>query len=293
MSNEGLDDIEQFYNDDNTVLSFSNMFNQSLRDAIFPDTLHTIIFGKFYSQSLSNVIFPASLKTIIYNDYKIKTSDEGYMCYMEYHCRLSLDKITLSMNLNAIDFDEEFNKCISNINFLPSIQIIFFGMCFNLSLDYTKLPPNLQIIIFGSDFNQSLDRTIFPDSLQFISFGYSFNQSLNKVHLPKSLHTITFGNNFNKPIDNLPCSIETLLFYKVQMNVTNLPFSIRHIKIIENINTSIKKLKIPYGCIIVDEHDRVVEIDDNQDHKTFITDTKFLNATFEDYEEYHNGANEF
>ncbi|AYV79939.1 MAG: hypothetical protein Gaeavirus2_21 [Gaeavirus sp.] len=41
--------IKNYYNSDETVLMFNNVFNHSLDYIVFPSTLHTIIFGAKFS----------------------------------------------------------------------------------------------------------------------------------------------------------------------------------------------------------------------------------------------------
>ncbi|AYV80211.1 MAG: hypothetical protein Gaeavirus16_7 [Gaeavirus sp.] len=59
----------------------------------------------------------------------------------------------------------------------------------------------------------------------------------------------------------LPYSIEYITFYTINMDITNLPLSIKNIKIISNVNTSIQKLKIPFGCMITDMNDTIIKIE--------------------------------
>jgi len=123
-----------------------------------------------------------------------------------------------------------------------------------------KLPHSLTTITFGHDYNQPLDAVSFPLSLKVIIFGNIFNQSLDKVSLPFGIQSITFGCNYKKPLNNLPNSVEKLVFRKINMDITNLPCSVTHIKILEHIAKSMEKLiKIPYGCKIIDKYDNEIQ----------------------------------
>ncbi|AYV79881.1 MAG: hypothetical protein Gaeavirus1_18 [Gaeavirus sp.] len=153
----------------------------------------------------------------------------------------------------------EIDRCLEQFYFRGRTRLVFDNS-FDRLLDDAHFPDSLVRIKFGYSYDRSLDGVSFPDNVCAIYFGTRFNQSLDKVIFPKNLSKIRFGSEFNKPIDNLPCSIEKLVFYTVNMNVTNLPFSVKLIKIIYVDDMTMEGLiRIPYGCRIVDSRNRVVK----------------------------------
>ena len=154
-------------------------------------------------------------------------------------------------------FNEQLKKIMIDIN---GTMTIIFDYKYNKSLNGTTFPNDLESIIFGYAFNQFLNNVNFPNSLKSIKFGSAFNKSLDNVQFPESLESITFGQSFNQQFDNLPNTIKCITIFSVKNKLTNLPVSIDKIKFRRFVINIMSKIKIPYGCIIVDNNDEIVNI---------------------------------
>jgi len=142
-----------------------------------------------------------------------------------------------------------FNKKIGNLP--ENLKKITFGYGFNKKVD--NLPQNLTHLTFGYRFNKKVDNL--PNSLTHLTFGYRFNQKVD--NLPSSLTHLTFGVKFSEKVDNLPSSLTHLTFgWNFNKIVNNLPPNIKEIKIYREKKDVLKKR--PFGCKIVDEHNREI-----------------------------------
>jgi hypothetical protein len=103
-------------------------------------------------------------------------------------------KIKFFTNKNYKDYlyDKVIVNCFEELHFYKSIKVKYleFGNNFNQSLDNIQLPELLQSLKFGWDFNQSLDNVQLPNSLKSLTtiVGSKLYKSLDKVKLPCSIN---------------------------------------------------------------------------------------------------------
>lgn len=114
---------------------------------------------------------------------------------------------------NCLDFNDDFNQSIINVNLPLNLESIIFGVAFNQPLINSNLPHNLQSITFGHRFNQDLPNSTLPPNLKSISFGNLFNNKIFLNNELPSIELIKFGSNFNQDLD-LPRSLKKITFGK-------------------------------------------------------------------------------
>jgi len=123
-------DYDSYYNEDYTVLTFPNKFNDSIQNTEFVDTLEHINFGKKFCKSLKNVKFPSSVKSIKFGK--------------KYN--LSIDSVELPENLESLEFGECFTRPINNLP--PALKKIIF---YQITNTINNLPCTLESIIIRND----------------------------------------------------------------------------------------------------------------------------------------------
>lgn len=77
-------------------------------------------------------------------------------------------------------------------------------------------PKHLRQIHFGRGFNITWDKNALPDTLEVITIHpkSKFNYNIGAINLPRNLKKICFNAAFNKPIDDLPDTLEEIIFCK-------------------------------------------------------------------------------
>lgn len=130
----------------------------------------------------------------------------------------------LPSNIYKIQFSNNFNKSLDNIQFPESLKYIIFGNKFNKP--FNNLPNKLIYLKLGKKFNQKIENIKLPDSIQYLIFGTNFNKSIDGFNLPISIIHLKFGNFFDKPINKL-----------------KIPPNLKHIEFGEKFNQKIDILK--------------------------------------------------
>jgi len=81
------------------------------------------------------------------------------------------------------------------------------------------------------------------------------------VRCPDSLNKIKFTYEYNKPtINTLPIGINEVEFHKINKQVNNLPITVQIIKVNDLSDSNLLLLKIPFGCIVIDANDKIINI---------------------------------
>lgn len=178
----------------------------------------------------------------------------------------------LPNTLTHLIFGVNFNCPVDNLP--ESLLCLYLGFNFTGSVD--SLPKNLTNLTLSYAFNNTVNSL--PKSLISITFLEMFNQSID--NLPNSVKIISMSGGFNRQVLKYPDSLEELSFC-ARSNIKNqIP---DHISIINvyfdyvggdlvcsNIPPNIKKIrinikekinlitKIPFGCVITDVYDNVI-----------------------------------
>ena len=212
---------------------FINYANIADRDAVdmsnLPDNLKKIII-----KDLDNISFN-------------KLPEKLQVLCLKNNFNSHLDDLLDTKHLTTLILGNEFNQPISY--YPETLQILHFGNNFNQQLE--NLPYALQEIKVGLNYKQSLDalplnlKRIYINSENFnddfdfskytkltkLAFGKycPHNQKLNLLNLPANIEYIKFGWNFNQEINNLPDSVEQIVFSnycRFNKKITRLPKSI-------------------------------------------------------------------
>jgi hypothetical protein len=252
------------YYEPGNVIKIELVENKDISPCDLPYGLTDLYLGKFYNKPIKKNILPSSLKKIVFGD--------------KYNQELYIDIFPLG--LKFLQFGREFNKQI-NINVLPEnlTHLIFTGT-YNYLITHNTIPKKLLYLVFNYN-KYEINEYILPDTLTHLKLGYNYNFEFKKNVLPKNLFYLELGGIYsyilvNVPetlntlyicgsienklvIDNLP-NIENLIFYNLQIELTNLPITIKKIKLIcYTINTYKFLQKIPFGCKIVDKNDKEIK----------------------------------
>jgi hypothetical protein len=250
--------------------TFGNSYNSEIKVGMLPQTIIYLKFGDCFD----NRIYPNSLPKNLIS----LTFGCNYNSYISYE--------VLPKSLTSLTFGYYYNKQIQK-KLLPSNLIkLIFGHNYNQIILEDSLPENLRELIFGNDFNQVIEKKTLPKYLQTLKFGHNFNSEI-RCQLPSFLLYLTFGHNYSKiiekniiprnlkilyfygsennstTINNLPEHIEQLGLYNLDSDVSNLSIFFKRVKIMCNIGENwdkVMKLKVPFGCIILDKSGSIINI---------------------------------
>jgi hypothetical protein len=102
---------------------------------------------------------------------------------------------------------------------------------------------------------------VLSSSIEFIRFGYSYKEVFNVDVFPNNLKTIQMSGNETFTINNLPHTVETIIFELLRFKLDNLPSTVTKIKLLfrhPHYNYSKLLNKIPFGCSIVDHREKII-----------------------------------
>jgi hypothetical protein len=228
------------YTNDNKILYISGTFDQPLNDIekIVEEIIFLTDYGFFWNYECTEC---RNVNEIFRNNYCNSGDVYDYNNYGNY-CN----------NIYINDNYYYSNGCRDCAQSWPGSDFDAISL-FNQPLYKEDLPSSLTRLTLSDEFNQLFDEGILPKKLTYLSLGKSFCQLLN--NLPESVLELEIHSCY-KYINNLPHFIEkiTILFDTDDTHnkiITNLPMSIKHIKI--NIKEKLHFIKkIPFGCLITD-----------------------------------------
>lgn len=127
--------------------------------------------------------------------------------------------------IKIINFGYKFNK---KIDILPVslIKLNIKGNFFDQYVD--NLPIKLKILKFKTRFNKNIDNL--PNNLIQLDLTYEFNQDIK--NLSNNLISLSLSSVFDKLIAKIPNIL--YLIYKGNMQLNNLPKSIKKLDILNN-----------------------------------------------------------
>ncbi|AYV80062.1 MAG: hypothetical protein Gaeavirus7_19 [Gaeavirus sp.] len=131
--------IDEYYQDNDTILSFPDDYNESLDNVIIAPTTITIFFNDDFNHSLDNVKLPNSIKQIYFG-----------FC---------------------------FNQPLNNVTMPSNLQSLSFGFMYAQSLDKIIFPPTLNHISFNGTIQQSINNL--PSTITELSFHVITRDILN------------------------------------------------------------------------------------------------------------------
>jgi hypothetical protein len=166
----------------------------------------------------------------------------------------SVHSLSLPKSLKVLNFDNDFDRPVSDLELPSKLEELNFGDGFNQSIDQLALPNGLKRLSFGIHFNQPLSRVRFPDSIEELEFGFHFNQPLQSIRLPTGLKKLTLGDHFDQPVDNihLPRGLVRLKFgarFNQPVFGLNLPGSLEELVFGRSFNQPVGHLILPRGLL--------------------------------------------
>jgi hypothetical protein len=172
------------------TLYLGYLFDQDIRDVLWPDTLRIIKFGHSFDRDISNAEWPIELSVLIFGSRFDR----------------DISNIILPNSLQVLKFGDCFEFPVNNVN-LKQVKTLILGRDFNTEITINSMYVNK--LVFGWEYNR-IDQ--YPDSLRILSFGYNFNQIINK--LPPLLNVLIFGAMFNQDLTHvdIPVSLNTITF---------------------------------------------------------------------------------
>ena len=186
----------------------------------FSNKMHKNATGDTYPKSITTLFMGYNdlINKFIYPDHITS------ICYSREFYGKCHDDTKLPMKLDTVFTDAYHNHIL---NYLPDDTL---HLTINIwSRDIKKLPTGLNSIEIGSNF---LDCN-----------------ACQLLHQCTKLKTLKCGNGFSLSLDNLPLSIENIIFEKLNRTYTNLPLSLKKITICDckkNANIT----NIPFGCVV-------------------------------------------
>lgn len=248
---------------DSKSIIFPVGFNEKMKDIIFPDSIESITICS--NIQICNIYFPNTVKYISFlKDFNLPINYINFpptlkeltiCCNFDY----SINNVIFPNSLEVLRLGGKFNHSINKLNFPNSLHTLYLEGDFNHPFVNIKFSPNLKHLIFNGKFNQVISKVNFPLSLESLELCGNFNKPIDELRSLLSLKKITFGEKYNKPLNNIQFEVEELVFYNISHDISNLPPSVKKIKLMNpNLITKIKK--IPYGCIVVDRCDNILKV---------------------------------
>ncbi len=180
---------------------------------------------------------------------------ENYLifCYRFSFVSLNMDKYayhsrTIRKKEYRVQYDTiRYANCINNINSLDKLSLF--------------IPRYLRYVSFGKHFNLPWSKKILPDTVEVITFHKKckFNYNLSAINLPLRLRKITLGSMFDKPIDNLPASLEVIMFYhnsRFNQFIKRTPSSLRELYLGDNYDRPLVNLSASLKLLHFSKHSR-------------------------------------
>lgn len=199
---------------------FADMFYSLTRQ--LPKTLNDLTFYDYFNESIDYLFYPQescklpNLRNLIFGD------------------NFNQEVNHLPLSLISLIFGNNFNKSVDNLfkDDIYKLEKLAFGQGFNRFI--VKLPSSLIELALGGKFNEPIDHLFCQkkslEHLKFLNLGDRFNQSITNMLLP-NLETLIFGHLFNQPIDQIFAPKLKIIFfgYKFDQSINDLPDSVESI----------------------------------------------------------------
>ena len=239
-----------------------------LMAGMIPDFIkHVEIKGNYQLKIEPGILPPELIKFDMGHYYNIKLT-KNWLPHNLVYLKMSnlynheIDKDTFPENLIYLSLPYCYDRAIIGDYFPNSIK--FLNLAPNIMP--TSFPINLTHLYCDHGKGYTFKNVILPPNLYLITFSYTNCYFPNNFY-PKTLKVINFTNDMHgyvndKILDNIPSSVEMLIFSSFMTILLNLPTTIKKIKIMDS-RCSLEKInyyfpKIPFGCIIVDKKDSII-----------------------------------
>lgn len=248
---------------DSQSMIFPVGFNEKMKDIVFPDSIESITICS--NIEICNIYFPNTVKHISFlRDFNLPINDINFPPTLKElticgNFDNSINYITFPDTIEILRLGGKFNHSINKLNFPNSLHTLYLEGDFNHPFVNIKFSPNLKHLIFNGKFNQVISKVNFPQSLETLELCGNFNKPIDEFKSLLSLKKITFGEKYKKSLNNIQFEVEELVFYNISHDVSNLPPSVKKIKLMNrDLITKIKK--IPHNCIVVDRFDNILNV---------------------------------
>lgn len=245
-----------------------SQFNKNVD--ILPNSLEEIYFGYSFDKPVDNL--PENLIRIFFDNNFNQPVNKLPIKLKEIHFGISFNQSVdyLPNFLEKIYFEGSFNHCIDNLP--DTLNLISLFSIFNKKIN--KLPKNLEYFQLNYRNNYNYDYDIpLCENLKYLEICPDFNSKftinnklenlicyfnfVDKINLPESLKSLTLYHENQYLIDNLPNSIEEIIFgwWWKKLELDNLPNSIKIIDLekidqnvmlnLNNLPNSVEIIKLP------------------------------------------------
>lgn len=253
------------------------------------ENLHTIFNISTSTGALTKGMIPDFIKHVnIRDDYQLQIKpgilpSELIKFNMGYQYNIKLTKDCLPHNLIYLKISDAYDHEFDKDTFPPNLMYLIFPYRYTHVINTKYLPKSIKFLDFPSCVmpyglpinvthlysrhgqDSKLKNLILPPKLYLISF-FDMNCDFPNNFYPKTLKVMKFTSNngstsYDKILNNIPSTVEILIFDFLTMRLPNLPVTIKKIKIMHP--HSLKRInyyfpKIPFGCKIVDENDLII-----------------------------------
>ncbi|AYV80370.1 MAG: hypothetical protein Gaeavirus42_2 [Gaeavirus sp.] len=229
----------------NSYHSFiTDYFSKPLTHFAFPLALESLhIYDHIDTDILLDMVLPINLKELtIFCDYKFP-----------------ITSVTFNKNLKKL-----YLHSFSDIT-IPE-TIIHLGIrslrdCQNLhKIEIPSTVKTLHIDLYTHEIDNILSSIKIPSNIIWLAISYItllkhliFESNIKKLEI--------YDDDYIASLNDLPYGIEKLVLHRTYIieDITNLPMSLQKIKIIEDPECILSRIKkLPYGCIVVDKHNNII-----------------------------------
>ena len=211
-----------------------------------------------------------------------KSNNITHFIFNDFHKKIQIPDSTIHLIYNSNEYIFNLPKSVLYLIFVNSFnQPVGHQECKDINCPH-NLPKNLLYLKFSNNFNQPVEHL--PNSIKYLKFGYHFNQLVGHQgcedtkcprNLPNSITYLTFGQLFTEKINKFPNSLIKLTFcdtsninnlpfiekltiyFQKNLEINNIPITIKHIEI--NNKKYIHLLKnIPFDCIITNFQNKIL-----------------------------------
>lgn len=163
--------------------------------------------------NLEYIKFPPMLKTLILFDtyYNLctplpKTLEKLY--FINYNQPL----YQLPPHIKKLSLGTKFNRKISKEDLPPSLLYLHLGNAYNQTLPPEILPTGIIELIFGDHYNRNINPGVIPSTVKKLELGYHYTRKIKQGTLPEGLEILTLRCKYNRriPIEVIPLSLKKL-----------------------------------------------------------------------------------
>lgn len=195
----------------------------------------------------TSIYFKEVIRNDLYYELEVLDNDNIKKIIFDKDCDFNnvIESKFLPNNLTHLYLNSKFN---SKIELIPSLTHLYFGSMFNKEINLLKINC-LTHLSLGVSFNKNL---ILPNTLLYLELGCNNQYIIDNI--PNSVKTLKLINYFDLELNNLPNSIENIIFMKDDKHYNyNCHWNeiYNYDKELNNLPNSVKYLYLPYDYNLV------------------------------------------